>query len=203
MCLWDRIGLPADIDDFLAIEALTNDRVREARGKIARSRIDDRITGPGSTPIMSAFAYGRTGRFNDETFGAYYAAFSEAAAIAESPHARERFLKATNEPSVDVDMRVYTARVSGQYDDVRKRSKSHAMYDASSYEAAQARGRRIHRVDKLDGVVYRSVRRWTDGECVAAFRPRCVTAVRATKHLRYTWDGTMITTAFESKIVPL
>ncbi|GAC1444055.1 MAG: RES family NAD+ phosphorylase [Vulcanimicrobiaceae bacterium] len=199
--LWDRIGRPADIDDFLAIEALTNDRIREARGAIARVRSEDRISGPGTTPIMAAFAYGHAGRFNDETFGAYYAAFSEAAAIAESRFARERFLRATNEPSIDLDMRVYTTRVSGRYDDVRKRAKSHAIYDPASYDAAQSYGRAVWAADKHDGVAYRSVRRWSDGACVAVFRPRCIATARATKHLRYAWDGVTIANVYEIKLI--
>jgi len=199
--IWDRIGVPEDIDDFLAIEAITNDRIGEVQGKIARVRAEDRISGPGTTPIMSAFAYGHAGRFNDSTFGSYYAAFSEKAAILESVHARARFLRATNEPSIDIDMRVYTASVSGLYDDVRRTPKTNPIYDPNSYVASQAHGRAVMKANKFDGIVYRSVRNWADGECIAAFRPRCVATARALKHLRYAWNGTAIASLYEITIV--
>jgi hypothetical protein len=88
--IWDRIADPSEIDDFIAIEGLTNERVRGESGEISRVRPKDRIAGPGATPIMSAFAHVRAGRFNDSTFAAYYAAFSEPAAIAETRYGRDR-----------------------------------------------------------------------------------------------------------------
>lgn len=201
--IWDRIGIAAEIDDFLAIEALTNDRIREVQRKIARVRVEDRISGRGTTQVMSAFAYGHAGRFNDDSFGAYYAAFSEVTALAESVHERERFLRATKEPSIDLDMRVYTALASGRYDDVRKRPRRDAVYDPASHLAGRIHGLKVRKSNTFDGVVYRSPRRWADGECVAAFRPRCVTNARAMKHLRYTWDGNAIGHIYAVTIVPM
>lgn len=199
--IWDRIADPNEIDDFIAIEGLTNERVRDESGEISRVRPEDRIAGPGATPIMSAFAHARAGRFNDETFAAYYAAFSEATAIAETRYGRERFLRATNQPRIDVEMRVYRALVSGTYDDVRSRSKRARIYDTASYAASQVYARRLYDENRVDGIVYRSVRAWDDGECVAAFRPRCITNAKVTRHLSYAWDGNRITHVYEKRMI--
>ncbi|GAC1412672.1 MAG: RES family NAD+ phosphorylase [Candidatus Velthaea sp.] len=187
--IWDRVSDPNDIDDFIAIEGLTNARVRDEAGEISSVRQSDRIAGPGSTPIMAAFAHSRPGRFNDSTFSAYYAGLSEEAAVAESRASRERFLRATAEPSIDLDMRAYIARVSGTLADVRGRRQSDPIYDPDSYAASQPFARAIYDADKLDGVVYRSVRLWKSGECVAVNRPRCLSNSRATRHFVYRWDG--------------
>ncbi len=199
--IWDRIADPSEIDDFIAIEGLTNERVRGESGEISRVRPKDRIAGPGATPIMSAFAHVRAGRFNDSTFAAYYAAFSEPAAIAETRYGRERFLRATNQSKIDVEMRVYRAVVSGKYDDVRSRSKRAAIYDPASYTASQVYARQLYDEDRLDGIAYRSVRAWDEGECVAAFRPRCISDARVTRHLSYAWDGSRITHVYEKRLI--
>ncbi|GAC1348870.1 MAG: RES family NAD+ phosphorylase [Vulcanimicrobiaceae bacterium] len=197
--IWDRIGAPGDIDAFIAIESLTNERVREEVGDIARVRAADRITGPGASPIMAAFAHARAGRFNDRTFGAYYGAFSEATAIAETRYSREAFLRATNEPSIDLEMRVYTAAVDGSYDDLRKRARSAALYDPNSYAASQQYARKLYDADTLDGVVYRSVRDWAAGQCIAVFRPCRLSRSKVVRHLGYRWDGAHIVDVFTKR----
>jgi hypothetical protein len=199
--IWDRMADPNDIDDVMAIEGLTNERVRDEFGAISRVRPSDRISGPGSTPIMAAFAHASAARFNDATFSAYYAAFSEPAALAETRFGRERFLRATNQAKIDVEMRVYRALVSGTFDDVRGKSKRATLYDPSSYAASQVYARKLYDADRVDGIVYRSVRSWDDGECVAAFRTRCISSVEVTRHLSYVWNGERITHVYEKRLV--
>jgi hypothetical protein len=165
--------------------------VREEAGDFRKIRPEDAAAGPGSTPVMASFAYSGPSRFTDGSFGVYYAAHDEETAIAESRYWTERFLRATNEPSIDVDKRMYSARVRGTYDDLRGRSKRSRVYDAESYEYSQAYARNLYRKNAVDGIVYNSVRR-EGGECVCAFRPRLVTNARISAYLQFRWDGARI-----------
>ena len=57
---------PADLDIAFALESLTNDRLRDQAGLIARVTPQDRLCGAGSTPVMAAFTHiGRASRFTD------------------------------------------------------------------------------------------------------------------------------------------
>ena len=50
--LFDRVARPEDLDAVFEIEALTNDRVRDEVGEITLVPREERISGPGTTPIM-------------------------------------------------------------------------------------------------------------------------------------------------------
>jgi hypothetical protein len=84
--LFERVADPADLEDVLALESLTNPRLREEAGEIAMVPPEDRIAGPGTAYVMAAFTHVRPegGRFHDGTFGAYYAAAERPTAIAET-----------------------------------------------------------------------------------------------------------------------
>jgi hypothetical protein len=45
--LFERVADPADLDAVFAVEALTNDRLREETGDLARVAPAERVTGPG------------------------------------------------------------------------------------------------------------------------------------------------------------
>ena len=45
-----------DIDAVMAIESLTNPRLRDEMGALSLVPADRRVSGPGTTPIMAAFA---------------------------------------------------------------------------------------------------------------------------------------------------
>ncbi len=189
--IYDRVSDSRDLEAIIEIEQLTNPRVRVQSGNLALIRPEDRIAGPGTTPIMASFAYTRSSRFSDGTFGVYYAAHSEQTAVAETKYHAERRLRATNEPSIDLDMRVYTATIKGKFDDVRKKTGRSKLYDPDSYGFSQLYGIRQYRENAVDGIVYRSVRD-SAGECLAAFRPRLVTNCVAAKYLQYRWNGERI-----------
>ena len=55
--LFDRVADAEDFDALYALEALTNDRVREEIGDIALVPPADRVFGAGSGPIMAAFPH--------------------------------------------------------------------------------------------------------------------------------------------------
>ncbi|MFN2450129.1 MAG: RES family NAD+ phosphorylase [Candidatus Baltobacteraceae bacterium] len=194
--VYDRIVRTADFEAILEIEALTNPRIREEAGDYRKIRAQDRVSGPGSTPVMASFAYSGYSRFTDGTFGVYYAAREEATALAESLYHTERFMRATREPSIDLDKRVYAAAITGSYDDIRALSTRARVYDKNSYVHSQAYSRKRYEANGVDGIVYRSVRR-TGGECVAVYRPRLVTKCRLAKYVQFRWDGERIAAAAE------
>src|SRR5437660_11568940 len=71
--LFDRVARPEDLDAVFAVEAMTNDRVRDETGQLALVPPDDRVSGPGTTPIMAAFTHlnPEGSRFSDGSFGVY------------------------------------------------------------------------------------------------------------------------------------
>jgi hypothetical protein len=192
--VYDRISNARNFQSLLEVEALTNPRLREEAGDYRKVRPEDAIAGEGATPIMASFAYSGPSRFSDGTFGVYYAAHELQTAIAESRYWTERFLRATNEPSIDVDKRIYRARVRGSYDDLRARSKRSALYDPDSYERSQAYARSLYERNRVDGIIYNSVRR-DGGTCVCAFRPRLISKCRIAGYIQFRWDGNRITAA--------
>jgi hypothetical protein len=193
--VFDRVARAQDLEAVFAIEALTNDRVRDELGEICLVPEEDRIAGAGTTPIMAAFTHpNRDGsRFSDGSFGVYYAGDSLATAIAESRFHRERFLAYSAEPPIRLEMRCYYARVRGELHDLRKAQGSNPQWfdpDPRRYGAGQVLGLEL-KSRGSNGLVYHSVRR-PEGECVGIFRPRLVSPVTQGPHFEYLWDGRSI-----------
>jgi hypothetical protein len=178
---------PDDLDIAFALEAMTNDRLREEAGALQRVAPGERVSGPGSTAVMAAFTHiGNPSRFSDGTYGVYYCANSIDAAIAETKFHQERFLAATREANVEITMRAYVNKVVKPLIDVRDMPELHQP-DPAAYGSSQAFARE-HRDGKVWGLLYRSVR--LEGhECVAAFRPQAVLLPVQGPHFRYVWDA--------------
>jgi hypothetical protein len=188
--IFDRIADPRDLEAILAIEARTNDRLLEEAGVIALVRPRDRIGGPGATPIMAAFTHTKPSRFSDGSFGVYYAARHLPTAVSESAFHTERFYRATNEASADIDMRVYAARITGRFDDLLSLAAGDARLNPDSYEASQAYARQVYDADKLDGLTYKSVRDHQHRPAVACLRPSAIRNCYSQSYMLYRWDGT-------------
>ncbi|HEX4014902.1 MAG TPA: RES family NAD+ phosphorylase [Candidatus Cybelea sp.] len=187
--IFDRISDPNDLPAVLVIEARTNDRILEEAGAIALVRAKDRVSGPGATPVMAAFTHTKPSRFSDGSFGVYYAARHLPAAVAESKFHTECFYRATNEASAGIDMRVYAARINGNFDDLRVCEPSDSRLNPDSYEASQEYARQIYDADRLDGIVYPSVRDVAHRPAVACFRPTTIRNCYSHSYLLYRWDG--------------
>jgi hypothetical protein len=188
--IFDRIADPNDLEAILAIEARTNDRILDETGVITLVRPRDRISGPGATPVMAAFTHTKPSRFSDGSFGVYYAARHLPTAVSESAFHTERFYRATNESSADIDMRVYTARVTGRFDDLLSLAAGDARVNPDSYEASQAYARRSYEADEVDGLVYNSVRDHQHRPAVACLRPSAIRNCYSHSYLLYRYDGT-------------
>lgn len=188
--LYDRVADPADLDVVFAIENLTNPRVRDEIGNLRLVPPEDRVSGPGTTPIMAAFTHMNPAgsRFSDGTWGVYYAGESLETAVVETMHHRAVFLAATREPAIEIDMRHYLADLSAPLHDVRGRKAALPdLYDPDVYAAGQALARRL-RANGSWGIAYDSVRR-EGGQCVAVFRPRALSHCRQSQHIAFVWDG--------------
>ncbi len=199
--LFDAIAEAADLDVVFAIEALTNPRIRDELGELRLVPADERVVGPGSTPIMAAFTHRNPdgSRFSDGSYGVYYAAQALDTAVAEVSHHRAVFLARTNEPAIDVDLRVITAGIDAPLHDIGRVAKraAAALLDPDDYAPPQALGRSLRSAASW-GVLFPSVRH-AGGVCVGLFRPKALQPARSGAHIALHWDGQRITHWYEKK----
>jgi len=184
--LFDRVAQPEDLAAVAELEMLTNDRVREEIGELAPVPKVDRISGPGTTPIMAAFTHlnPEGSRFSDGSYGVYYCARELDTALAEVRHHQARFLRRTAEGPLRLELRLYVADVNARLVDVRKVAECRRPDD---YAPSQKLGVAL-RTQARDGILYRSVRH-ASGLCAAVFRPRLLSHCRQSKHYAFHFDG--------------
>jgi RES domain len=198
--LYDSIADPADLEVVFAIEALTNPRIRDEIGQLQLVPPDERVSGPGSTPIMAAFTHlnPEGSRFSNGSYGVYYAAQALETAIAEVSHHRAVFLARTNEPTIDVDMRLITAMVDAPLHDLRHVRKHAAeLFDPDRYAVPQALGQQLRDAGSW-GLQFPSVRD-KGGVCVGLFRPKALRHAKSGAHIALHWDGQRITHWYEKR----
>lgn len=191
--VFDRVAAPDDLEATLALEAMTNERLRDEAGDIRLVAPADRVVGPGSTPIMAAFTHPRPSRFSDGSFGVFYCAANARTAIAETRYHRELFLRRGGFDPLDLQMREYLAPLRAEFHDLRARQAEWPeLYDRDDYSASQPFGARLRAADSM-GIVYDSVRDPEGGWCAGVLRPPAI-AGRCTqgRHLVYRWDGERI-----------
>lgn len=197
--LFDRIADPDDFEALYALEAMTNERLRDETGVIELVPKSQRIFGPGSGPIMAAFTHlNPTGsRFSDGSYGVFYAAHERATAIAETSFHHGRFLAATREAPMHLPMRLYRVDVDARLHDLRRRPApiDAAIHDADNHSAAQSLGRGLRDAGSA-GVVYRSVRH-SAGQCVGLFTPKAARNCVHAAYLLYAWDGERFAGVYE------
>ena len=195
--LFERVADPRDIEVAMAIEMRVNPRVRQELGDVSLVPVAERVSGPGSTPVMAAFCHlnPEGSRFSDGSWGVYYAARSIETAVAEVAHHRAIFLARTNERPIEIDLRSYIGHLRAQLHDVREGAWS-SIHDPDSYAASSAFARGL-RAGGSWGIAYRSVRH-AGGECIALFRPKAVSLpVVQGAHLALHWNGVKIDAWYE------
>lgn len=187
--LFDRVADPADLDAVFALEAMTNDRLREEVGDLSLVPAKDRVTGPGSTVIMAAFTHlnPEGSRFSNGSYGVYYCAQSLDTALAEVRYHREVFLRRTNEGPMRLQLRLYLVDLDARLTDVRKHPEYH---DPDDYAVSQRLGSELRAAGR-DGVLYRSVRD-PRGLCAAIFKPAVLHRCRQSRHYAFHYDGKRI-----------
>jgi len=194
---FERLVDPELMDELYYIESLTNDRLRNDIGDIALVAPEDRLCGPGASPVMAAFTHASPdcpSRFSDGRFGVYYASKTLDTAITETRFHRARFLAYTKEEAGEIDMRVYIGEVIKPLHDIRDAGYD-ALHNPDDWTQSQVLGDTL-RMKKSWGIVYRSVRD-PGGLCIAALRPPAVTIPLQGAHLSYVWDGNRIVDVYE------
>jgi hypothetical protein len=198
--LFERVTDPDDLEAIFALESLTNPRLRDEAGDIRLVLPEDRISGPGTSIIMAAFTHLNPdgSRFSDGTYGVFYAANGLDTAIAETKHHRERFMRATAQAHLELDMRVYLVDLDGELHDLRgQKTVRSLVYHDHNYAAGQHLARTL-RKEGSNGIAYDSVRH-DGGECAALFRPPLLSNCRQERHLCYVWDGQKIASVYEKR----
>ncbi len=198
--LFERVADSDDLEAVITVESLTNDRIRDETGEIRLVSSEDRVAGPGASIIIAAFTHlnPEGSRFSDGSYGVFYAAHDLNTAIAETRYHRERFMRATRQSRMELDMRVYTLTLKGQLHDIRGLEKKlGSVYDADDYSAGQQLGKTL-RVQGSWGIAYDSVRR-KGGECAGVFRPPALSRCKQGQHLCYVWDGEQISHIYKKR----
>ena len=196
--LYDRVADAADFEALYALEAMTNERLRDEAGAVHLVAAEDRVFGPGSGPIMAAFTHlnPQGSRFSDGRYGVFYAARDRATAIAETAYHHARFLAATAQGPMHLPMRVYQVAIDARLHDLRPADAVPAVvFNRNRYAAAQALGGQLQAAGSA-GVVYRSVRR-AAGHCVGLFKPRGARACVHAAVLLFAWDGQRFADIYE------
>jgi len=199
--LFDRVTSADDFEAVVAIESITNDRLRDEVGELRLVPENERQYGQGTTPIMASFTHLNPdgSRFSDGNYGIYYAASDVETALAETRYHRERFLQRTQEPPIDIDMRSYASEINSELHDIRDMQKDlPEIYDEYSYGASQKLARDL-RNDGSNGIVYDSVR-WADGECVGIFKANIPQPVVQGSHYCFQWDGQHIVNIYRKTV---
>jgi hypothetical protein len=190
---------PAVWDALVALEQLTNPRVRDEIGDISLVPPEERVSGPGASWVMAAFTHvnPKGSRFSDGSYGVYYAAAALDTAIAETVFHFEDFARDSADPPRSEDFRVLVGAVAETFEDVTAlpAAQCAAVLDPVSYMASRAYAQRI-RAAGANGVAYPSVRH-SGGRCVGAFRPRAVGIPRQERHLKYRWNGECVDRYFD------
>ena len=190
---------PAVWDALIALEQLTDPRLRDETGQIALVPPAERVSGPGASWVMASFTHlnPRGSRFSDGSFGVYYAADLLQTAIAETVFHFEAFARDSADPPRAEDMRVLVGPVDAALEDVASLPPGEraTILDPTSYAASQPYAAR-RREAGANGVVYPSVRH-QGGTCIGVFRPRAVGLPTQERHLKYRWNGQRIDRIFD------
>lgn len=192
--LFEDVARPEDLESVFAVEAITNERIRQEVGVLDLVPPDERISGAGTSPIMAAFTHPNTAgsRFSPGSYGVYYAADNEATAVAETRYHRERLYRFQDVGPQRIQMRACSGPIDAEWIELRgKQTDCPGLYDPDSYAASQPFGE-ARRAEDAWGIIYDSVRR-PAGQCLAVFRPRACSPVTQGAHYEYFFDGQVIT----------
>lgn len=195
--LFERLADPADWDVLIAIEELTDPRLRQQVGEISLVPVHRRITGPGASYVMAAFSHlNRAGsRFSDGSYGVYYAAQTLKGAIAETVYHMGRIYAAGGDPPHRTDFRVLVGSIDQTFHDARGAPEWRYVHHPDNYQPSQHLAGRLRKAGS-NGIAYDSVR-LSGGENIAAFWPDVVGKPKEANHLQYDWDGQRIVRYFD------
>ena len=182
VALFEDVAQPDDLEPVMELAGWTNDRLVVER--LHRLPQNEWVYGRANASIvMAAFLHAapQGGRFNGPQLGAWYASAIVATAIVEVAHHLRREAVARQQVTVRRTFRCYSARVAGEYRDLRGEQERHPdLYAADSHLAGQSFGEKLRAAGE-DGILYDSVRH-RDGTNVCAYRPTKVLQVTQAAH---------------------
>jgi hypothetical protein len=180
--LFDTVSAADDLPAVMELCGWTNDRLLPER--LARLPKEDWVHGrSNASVVLASFLHpSPTGsRFNGPDLGAWYAAADLRTAIAEVGHHLRREAVASRRRELRRTYRAYSARLAGDYLDIRGEGDARPdLYAPGDYAASQAFGEAARKAGEA-GILYSSVR-LQGGENVAAYRPRNVLDVVQADH---------------------
>lgn len=182
VALFDTVSTADDLPAVMDLCGWTNDRLLPER--LARLPKEDWVHGrSNASVILASFLHpSPTGsRFNGPDLGAWYAAGNLRTAIAEVGHHLRREAVASRRRELRRTYRAYSARLAGDYLDVRGvQNERPDLYAPGDYSASQTFGEAARKAGEA-GILFSSVR-LAGGENVAAYRPRNVLDVVQADH---------------------
>jgi hypothetical protein len=181
--LFDTVSTAADLEAVMELAGWTNDRLVKER--INRLRREEWAYGrPNSSIVMAAFLHAAPsgGRFNGADLGAWYASAAVPTAVAEVGHHLRREALARGLDGMVRTYRSYSARLVGDYVDIR--GSELGLHAPDDYAAGQAYGEQL-RAAGGDGLLYDSVRH-LGGVNLCAYRPSKVLDVVQAEHFEVT-----------------
>lgn len=144
--------------------------------------------GPGASRIITSYTFSRPGRFNDESFGAFYGADSLATAIQETVQHIIGPLRDCQAPPQTLPPRlVLHVNVDASAVVDARTSAYPEIYDRNDYSESRRFGG-LARDRGHDGIVYDSVRR-PGGHCVAVYAPSTLSGCREDRELVYRYEN--------------
>jgi hypothetical protein len=180
--LFDTVATAADLEPVMELAGWTNDRL--VADRIARLPQAEWIYGrPNASIVMAAFLHVSPtgGRFNGPDLGAWYASAALITAAVKVAHHMRREAVARGIDGMHRQFRQYSARLIGDYLDLRGRQAEFpGVYAPDSYAASRILGEQM-RAGGGAGIIYDSVRH-AGGVNVVAHRPRNVLDVIQTDH---------------------
>jgi RES domain len=147
--------------------------------------------GPGASHIITSYTFCRPGRFNDDTFAAFYGGDCLATAIQETIHNVLRPLRDSNAPPQTLPPRLVLHVNIDASDMVDARAAAYPqIYDGDDHSESRGFGALVH--DRgHDGIVYDSVRR-RGGNCVAVYAASTLSNCREDRELIYRYENDRI-----------
>lgn len=187
--IYERIASSDDWGELHAIEEMTNPRVRQRELLTGLNRVDlgsPRLQNWNHAPFTYLNPEGTW--LLDPFFGALELSDTLQTALAMSIRKRELFLSRTNEPPIDLDMRVLGHRVTGDFLDL-------TGLDPALTQSARWRAGEDALRSGADGALFLSPYR-PDARCVAVFKGEALGKSVQEDHYRFIWDGTAVRSVY-------
>lgn len=180
---FEGVTRPEDLEQVFELEGWTNDRLVATRLK--RLQRSEWVFGrANASVVMAAFLHGapQGTRFTGPDLGAWYAASAIETAMLEVANGIRREIALSALQQKTEELREYTARLGGNFVDIRGARPDLHDPDPATYPATQTFSQQV-RAGPHAGIAYDSVRHPTGANWVS-YRPSLVADVLQGRHFR-------------------